>query len=113
MAWTLSGNIKGPAGGNAITIQTAQTAAYTFVLADAGTCTPFNLSAAANATIPTDASVAYDVGTELAVRQTGTAAVTFVGASGVTVNSPNGAATTAVGDWRMAVKVGTDEWDIL
>ena len=93
-------------------IHTAQTAAYTFALGDAGTCTPFNLSAAANATIPANASVAFPIGTVLYVRQAGTNAVTLVAGAGVTLNAPNGAATSAKGDWRCAVKVAADEWDV-
>lgn len=95
-----------------IPIHTAQTAAYTFVLADAGACTPFNLAAAANATIPANASVAFSIGAVLYVRQVGANAVTLVAAAGVTLNAPNGAVTTAKGDWRCAAKVGIDEWDI-
>lgn len=94
-------------------INTAQTAAYTFILTDAGCCTPFNLSAAANATIPTNASVAFPIGTALYVRQQGSAAVTLVGDTGVTLNSSNGAVTSAVGDWRAALKISADEWDVL
>jgi hypothetical protein len=96
-----------------IPINTAQTGAYTFVLADANCCTPFNSSTAADFTIPTNASVAFPIGTALYARQAGTAAATFVGASGVTVNNANSAAMAGAGDWLAAVKVGTNEWDVL
>lgn len=88
----------------------AQTGAYTFVAADAGSCTSFNLAAPANATIPQGV---FPIGTELYIRQAGAAAPTFVGAAGVTVNVPFGGATTAIGDWRGAVQVATDEWDVI
>lgn len=96
-----------------VTINAAQTGAYTFVLGDAGDCTPFNASSAANFTVPPNSSVAFAVGTILYVRQQGSAAATLVAGAGVTLNTPNGAATGGVGDWRAAVKVATDTWDVL
>lgn len=97
-----------------IVMRTAQTAAYTFVLADANACTPFNLSAAANATIPPNSSVAFPVGTLLYVKQAGTAAVTFVAGSGVTLNVGNSSASTgATNDWLGVVQTAANTWDVV
>ena len=60
------------------TVNTAQTADYTPVLADAyQTLTPMNKATAVNFTIPTNASVAFPVGTVLTVLNIGAGAVTI------------------------------------
>jgi len=46
-----------------------------------------NASAAATITIPTDAAVAFPVGTEIEVSQEGAGEVTITPAGGVTLNS--------------------------
>lgn len=96
-----------------ITFRPTQTAAYTFVLADADTCTPFNLSAAANATIPPNSSVAFKIGTTLYVKRSGTGDVTFVAGAGVTLNASASASTAALNEWVAVVKTGTDIWDVV
>lgn len=100
--------VNGPAG---IPIQPTQTGSYTFGLADANTCTPFNLSSAGNATIPANSTVPFKPGTVLYVRQSGTAAVTIVGASGVTLNQ-TGIATASTDAWLKCVQSSANVWDI-
>ncbi|EAS0269348.1 hypothetical protein E7939_21895 [Salmonella enterica] len=65
----------------------AQTGAYTLVLADANKAIEVTTTSAVNLTIPTDASVAFPVGTVIEVDQMGAGKVTIVGASGVTIQS--------------------------
>lgn len=72
----------------------AQTGAYTLVLADANKAIEVTSASAVNLTIPTDASVAFPVGTVIEVDQMGAGKVTIVGASGVTVQAAVGTPTT-------------------
>ena len=73
----------------------AQTASYTFVLADGNNTLVTLANASANtATIPPNSSVAYPVGTVLNFAQTGAGQTTITQGSGVTITS-NGATATA------------------
>lgn len=65
----------------------AQTGAYTLVLTDANKAVEVTTASAVNLTIPTDASVAFPIGTVIEVDQMGAGKVTIVGASGVTIQS--------------------------
>lgn len=71
-----------------------------------------NASSAATITVPANATVAFPVGARRWVRRVGTANVSVVGAGGVTINWPLGAATITT-QYVLAelVKVGTDTWD--
>jgi len=63
-------------------------------------------------TVPTNASVAFEIGTEITVRALGN--VTLAAASGVTLNAPSGGTLNMTA--RMTVtlkKVGTNEWDVI
>ncbi|GEM_PF-399969 len=63
-------------------------------------------------TVPTNASVAFEIGTEITVRALGN--VTLASASGVTLNAPSGGTLSMTA--RMTVtlkKVGTNEWDVI
>lgn len=72
----------------------AQSGAYTLVAADANKAVEVTTAGAVNLTIPTDASVAFPIGTVIEVDQMGAGKVTVVGASGVTVQSAVTAPTT-------------------
>src|SRR5690606_4665857 len=65
----------------------AQTGAYTLALTDANKAVEVDSASAVNLTIPTDASVAFPVGTVIEVDQMGAGKVSIVGASGVTIQS--------------------------
>jgi hypothetical protein len=73
-----------------ITPISQKTASYTGVLTDRDTLIEIGSSSATTFTIPTNASVAYPVGTSFDILQTGTGQVTIAGASGVTVNATPG-----------------------
>ncbi len=63
-------------------------------------------------TVPTNATVAFDVGTEITVRALGN--ITLAAASGVTLNAPSGGTLNMTA--RMTVtlkKVGTNVWDVI
>ncbi len=91
--------------------------AYTFGLSDGrnGTVTRFTSASDVVATVPTNASVAFPVGTTIPVRRVGTGALLLSPASGaVTINVPSGYQARAArqGSTLLLHKVGGDEWDL-
>lgn len=84
----------------------------TFALTDAWNYLRPATTSAITLTVPTNASVAFDVGTEITVRGLGN--ITLAAASGVTLNAPSGGTLNMTA--RMTVtlkKVGTNEWDVI
>ena len=94
-----------------INAQTGTT--YTFVLADQG-----KLITAANAspitlTVPPNSSVAFPVGTQIHVIQTGAGQVTFAQGSGVTINSFNSEKKIeGNGGMAVCIKTATNTWQL-
>ena len=98
------------------TVNTAQTADYTAVLTDQyQTLTPMNKATAIAFKIPTNASVAFPVGTALTVLNIGagtctisavTSGTTTVLSAGATAASP----TLAQYKTAVCIKTGTDTW---
>lgn len=71
-----------------------------------------NTTGAITLTVPTNASVAFEIGTEITIRALGN--VTLAAASGVTLNAPSGGTLSMTA--RMTVtlkKVATDVWDVI
>lgn len=86
---------------------------YTFVLGDSGKYCRFTNAAAIAVTIPTNASVALTVGTQIDLFQGGAGKVTF-GGSGVTINSFLSRKSLAgQGAGGTLVKVATNTWDLV
>jgi len=84
----------------------------TLALTDAWNYVRPGTTSAITLTVPTNAAVAFDVGTEITVRALGN--VTLAAASGVTLNAPSGGTLSMTA--RMTVtlkKVGTNEWDVI
>lgn len=98
---TLQGNVK------QIEETTEKTADYTLVLADAGKIVNMNKSGTATLTVPTNASVAFPVGTIVGVYNQSSDAVTVAGDSGVTVR--NDGTVDQYGEISLR-KRATDEW---
>lgn len=86
--------------------------AYTLVLADAGRMVTLNNAAAITLTIPTNATVAFPIGTRIDLFQLGAGQVTVTGA--VTVRSSAGKLKLA-GQYSGATlwKRGTNDWALL
>lgn len=84
---------------------------YTLVLTDAGKLLEFTNNAAITLTIPTAASVAFDIGTSISILKASTGTVTLVGSSGVTVNSLN-TDNTVSKQWEIGIltKRDSDGW---
>lgn len=70
--------------------QNTPTASYQLVLSDAGKVVEMDVAGANNLTIPTDATVAFPVGTVIELWQKGAGQTTVVPAGGVTLRSPGG-----------------------
>lgn len=100
-------------------IKTAQTADYTPVLSDAyQTLVPMNKATAVNFTIPTNASVAYPVGTVLTVLNVGAGIVTIKAVTSGTTTVLSAGATAAqptLAQYKSAacIKTATDTWYVV
>lgn len=106
---TATGNIIGHIATN------AQTASYTLVLADDGKLVEINNASANTVTIPTNASVAFPVGTQITILQTGAGQTSLAVSAGVTLNCTPQSATNAAklrAQWSSVtlVKRATDTW---
>ena len=84
---------------------------YTLVLTDVAKVISLSNAAAITLTVPTNASVAFPVGTQILLYQAGAGQVTVAGDSGVDVRS-NGAKLKINGQYAVAglLKIATDEW---
>lgn len=87
---------------------------YTFVLTDANnTMVEFNNVSSITATIPLNSSVAYPVGSQIQLLQTGAGQVTVAATGGVTVNGTPGLKLRAQWSGATLIKRGTDTWVLL
>lgn len=91
-----------------------QAASYTLVLADALAYVRLNNAGAVNLTVPANASVAFEVGTEIPIFQKGAGQVTVVADVGVTINYPATASLNLREQYStgLLTKVDTNEWDL-
>ena len=100
-------------------IKTAQTADYTPVLADQyQVLIPMNKATAVNFTIPTNASVAYPVGTVLNVLNIGAGTCTIKAVTSGTTTVLSAGATAAqptLAQYKAAacIKTATDTWYVV
>jgi len=85
------------------TFSSQSASAYTLVLGDADKVVEMNNSSANTLTVPPNSSVAYPIGTELTVLQTGTGQTTIAAGVGVTVNGTPGLKLRA--QWASAVLI--------
>jgi hypothetical protein len=83
---------------------------YTLALTDVAKVVTLTNAAAITLTVPTNASVAFPVGTQILLYQGGAGAVTIAGDSGVDVR--NQAGLEMGGQYAVAglLKLDTDEW---
>lgn len=95
-----------------VTINT-QTSSYTLVLTDKSKMVQMNSASANNLTVPLNSSVAYAIGTKIAIRQLGVGQTTIVATGGVTLQSPGGALKIVNQyDIIVLIKVATDTWGV-
>ena len=88
-----------------------ESASYTLLLTDAHNYVEIEVSSANVLTIPTNATVAFPIGTEIRVTQLGTGQTTITPAAGVTLRSISGKDKTT-GQYSVATlfKRGLNEW---
>lgn len=91
--------------------ESTKTASYTLALVDRNTLIAFNHATVAGVfTIPTNATVAFPIGTQISFVQTGAAQLSIAAASGVTIATEVGLKLNAVNAMASIIKVGTDSW---
>lgn len=98
---------------DALPVVEMKTADHTLVLADAGKHLRMNATVANAVTIPPNSSVAFAIGTDVWVEQTGTGATTVVAGAGVTLRSTVGdhpSARYGVVHYR---KIASDTWQVI
>lgn len=97
-----------------LTVATAITDTYTLVLADAHKVIPLNKATSFTVTVPPNSSVAFNIGDQVNLLQTGAGQITVAGGAGVTLRS-QGSKLKLNGQYSTAtlVKIGTDEWVLL
>jgi hypothetical protein len=88
----------------------AQTASYSLVLSDASKIVEVSVGSANTLTIPTNASQAFAIGTQILILQTNTGQTTLTAASGVTVNATPGLKLRTQWSSAVLVKRATDTW---
>jgi hypothetical protein len=91
-----------------------RTASYTLAITDQNDIVEMNVGTANNLTIPPNSSVAFPIGTEIAIIQYGAGQTTIVAGAGVTLRSKSNALKIS-GQYAgcTCVKVGTDEWYVI
>ena len=89
-----------------------KTSNYTLTIADANTIIPVNSSSTTTISVPTDASVNFDIGTQIIIVQMGTGAATVAAVnSGTTaVNGKNGVETSDQYATICLFKVAANSW---
>jgi len=91
----------------------AQTASYTLVLADKNKIVEMSVATANNLTVPPNSSVAYPVGAQINILQTGVGQTTIVEGAGVTVNRTPGLKLRAQWSSATLIKRATDTWVLI
>lgn len=94
-------------------IENAQTGTtYTLVAGDAAKIVSMNNASANTLTVPTNASVAFPVGTQILVYQKGAGQTTISPVSGTVNIRSQGSKLKVTGQYGLAgiVKIATDEW---
>jgi hypothetical protein len=99
----------GPSGDPGLVIN-AQTVSYTLVLSDASKLVEISNASANNLTVPLNSSVAYAVGTQISLLQTGAGQMTVVATGGVTINATPGLKLRAQWSSATLIKRATDTW---
>ena len=86
----------------------SQSSGYTLVLSDAAKLV--EMSGGGTLTVPANSSVAFSVGSQVNILQTGASQVTVAGAGGVTVNATPGLKLRTQWSSATLIKRATDTW---
>ena len=86
---------------------------YDFILTDAGKYLQMSYGSACTMTIPTNASVAFPIGSRIEIEQNGAGQVQILAAVGVTLNSQGGK-TKILGQYATCfiIKIDTNLWTL-
>jgi len=88
----------------------AQTASYTLVLADKNKIVEMSVATANTLTVPPNSSVAYAVGSQINILQTGAGQTTVTAGAGVTINAAPGLKMRTQWSYATLIKRATDTW---
>ena len=88
----------------------AQTASYTLVLADKNKIVEMGVGSANTLTVPLNSSVAFPVGSQINILQTGSGQTTITATGGVTINATPGLKIRAQWSYATLIKRATDTW---
>jgi hypothetical protein len=91
-------------------VTNGQVASYTLVLTDKDKLVEIANASANNLTVPLNSSVAYPVGTQINILQTGAGQTTVVATGGVTINATPGLKLRAQWSSATLIKRATDTW---
>lgn len=86
--------------------------ARTLSLTDQSNIIRFTSSLSISVTIPTNASVAFKIGSSVIMRQAGTGQITLVPIAGVTLNTSSSLISARQHATIAITKVNTNEWDV-
>jgi hypothetical protein len=91
-------------------VTNAQVASYTLVLADKDKLVEVSNASANTLTVPLNSSVAFPVGTQITILQTGVGMTTITATGGVTINATPGLKLRAQWSSVTLIKRATDTW---
>ena len=101
---------QAPSTSSTVSINAQTGTTYSLVLGDAGVLVTLTNAGAITLTVPTNASVAFPVGTRVLLAQLGAGQVTVAGAGGVAVNADPGLKIAAQYGGAELIKLATDSW---
>lgn len=96
-----------------LTVTTESGTSRTLALTDALGYIRCTSGSATTVTVPANASVAFDIGAQINIRQAGEGQVTVAPAGGVTINTPETLKTRKQHSLITLIKVAENTWDIL
>jgi hypothetical protein len=88
----------------------AQSDSYTLVLADKTKIVEMSVAGANTLTVPLNSSVAFPVGSQINILQTGAGQTTIAATAGVTINATPGLKIRAQWSYATLIKRATDTW---
>jgi hypothetical protein len=91
-------------------VSNTQTDSYQLVLADDGKLIIMNKGSANDLTVPANATVAFPIGTQIAIQQLGAGQTTIVAAGGVTLQATPGLKISAQYGTATLLKTATNTW---
>lgn len=88
----------------------AKTASYTLILTDSSKMVEISNASANTLTVPPNSSVAFPIGTQIIITQTGAGQTTLTAGAGVTINATPGLKLRTQWSTATLVKRATDTW---